>query len=1198
MHQIALIPSGCHLGSKTILHVTENRLLYVSTLAVYVLNAKTFVVEKILSIHEKSIVSSAISLKDSNFLAVAAQDGHICLWNVTKEEIVSKVAVSSSKIILAWDPNTPSNCAIIINEPNIKIFSWEVFKPQSSLVEIFHVKDTQYVPVCAKWNLHCIGVLGVGCANGVVLIFNTSTKSQKTLSVKDRNMQVVDIQWDRLSPVYMLVAYESFVSLWDAERACEINIFEKQSISITSIAWMDWTAGNFLTTNGKNGIVKVWNASQKQPLESHRISNVGIHTVAFGVGNKRCMCACVDGSVIVYNMLKHQLEFASPAGHIDTIFDCQFNPVNGDCLATASYDGTIKIWDIPSLELSKTLIGANETVYSCDWSPTGNQLVCSTYSGAIILFDVESGNELARYCFYPKPAFCVAWNRFIDGLIVCTSAENAVIAFQVNLEDLYRCLPTNAVMGSRGKAKNPVTKDIDIRLKYVHPSPVYGCAWNKSESRLFATCCNDGSVRIFDYMDQRGPMFVLVGHTARCFSCSWSSINPRLLATSSDDNVVIVWDIDINAQPTGASITVNPYRRLSGHMSHVRAVAWSNEVDGLLLSGAWDATIRLWNVFTGSCLAFCDDHIADVYSIVSHPDNPFTFVSCSRDSTIRVWELGGRIDAVKIVSVWDGSLERLVLGDESASHSNEIMRDESDDGGNNALHSLPTALCGKGSKMLCHGLQLLAHRQHAEENPIKSSIWLAKRYQVLYKYLSGAGGVHEVWNNVVAYLENRYKPRNDAPARLHSITIPENELLNSVRAKARLLESCKLNGKRPEITAKVEEQLREAALLYAQCGDIEKYCSILVDIGDWNGALAVAPSVSMAYWRELANKYGQSLASQASEKCIPYFLGSDNSLGAIEFYLTRQELNSALIVAKTAEEKIDFGRICSPESNGDSKTASSGAEDKGSSKKIDDSSSSSSSSLSESGHGKDVLQLVSLCAANFHILSSRPFTAVAQHLSVGNINAALDILISCEYYDVAYALVKCFNIPYDSIVVQMAHKCAHCGLLGFAVEMLATVNESDVEVGLLLSRFCSDVVVAEQLIMRVSSKPISYWAQRAYEEESVGSDIEASVSFILSRQPVKAASLGLQVLKRYVREPLELPPAVARLLRCMKFIPAAELPEQLRLSFLGHIFWFAAHEALELELWDISCNMLRCVIWLLIFISIMHLSLLSWFLEF
>lgn len=98
----------------------------------------------------------------------------------------------------------------------------------------------------------------------------------------------------------------------------------------------------------------------------------------------------------------------------------------------------------------------------------------------------------------------------------------------------------------------------------------------------------------------------------------------------------------------------------------------------LLLTAGWDATIRIWDTTTALCLHVCAHHNADVYSIVSHPERPFTYVSCSRDTTIRVWEVGDVVSLIRLTCVWDGgigasagggvgggSLERFVNADET-----------------------------------------------------------------------------------------------------------------------------------------------------------------------------------------------------------------------------------------------------------------------------------------------------------------------------------------------------------------------------------------------------------------------------------------------------------------------------------------------------------------------------------------------------
>ena len=56
-------------------------------------------------------------------------------------------------------------------------------------------------------------------------------------------------------------------------------------------------------------------------------------------------------------------------GHVETIFDCKFKPDDPNLLATASFDGTIKVWDINTLTAVYTSPGNEGVVYSLSWAP-------------------------------------------------------------------------------------------------------------------------------------------------------------------------------------------------------------------------------------------------------------------------------------------------------------------------------------------------------------------------------------------------------------------------------------------------------------------------------------------------------------------------------------------------------------------------------------------------------------------------------------------------------------------------------------------------------------------------------------------------------------------------------------------------------------------------------------------------------------
>ena len=626
MNQIAILPAGCLVSSKDVLFSDERHIMYTSNLAVYVLNSQTFIVEKIIAVTERTIASVAVSPHDHNLLIATGRDGYLSLWKLDEEELVCRVSVQANTgFLLAWDPFFPDHCAVLMNQPNMRLLYWDTKKVGAGLSELFVIKNQAIQVTVMRWNLLVPGVLAAGCSNGMVIMFQTSAKSQKTLTPSDRSVAVTDVQWDRLSAVYLLVAYQTYISLWDTESLNEIHSFDKLGGGITAIAWMDWTAGNFVSANSKNGYLRVWNASQRQPLEAVRVAAGGLVTVYFGTGTKRAICACLDGSIVVFHMVKMQMEYCTAAGHTETIFDCSFSPASPDVLATASYDGTVKLWNVPDLTLSRTLHNSKEKciVYACDWSPKGNMVVGCNSLGSVVIWDFQSGNEVSRYLHHSAAAYCVAWNKLDESLIASTSGDCTLVVIEVSIdpnkerETIVIGAPSQmsrirlGALGGKSHRKNAASSDgavtpSDVKLKFMHPASVFGCAWSKHSREILVTCCLDSNVRVFNCtLSGRGAVLHLLGgHTARAFVAVWSPLLPGVLASGSDDQTVLLWKINLHDPCDAGTSSLKPHaplKQLVGHTSNIRALVWSSELESLILSGSWDSSIRLWDAKTGVC---------------------------------------------------------------------------------------------------------------------------------------------------------------------------------------------------------------------------------------------------------------------------------------------------------------------------------------------------------------------------------------------------------------------------------------------------------------------------------------------------------------------------------------------------------------------------------------------------------------------
>ncbi|RYD63999.1 MAG: hypothetical protein EOP84_33120, partial [Verrucomicrobiaceae bacterium] len=241
----------------------------------------------------------------------------------------------------------------------------------------------------------------------------------------------------------------------------------------------------------------------------------------------------------------------SCAGHTETIFACKFSPACEDTFATASYDQTVKIWHLSGPRLKQTLLGAGDIVYTLDWAAGGRQLVGGMASGLIVVWDLDTGRQIARYLQHTKPVYCVSFSILQSQLLVSAGGDGILHVFQVDLQDLVEAMKTNVSYGisKRGGVKDTHKQDIsapNVKFRLVHSAPLFGAAFHPAVKDTVVSACQDGQIRIFSLSRPSAPLVsICVGHSARAFGVSFSPLSPHLLASSSDDLSVRRVDHDV-----------------------------------------------------------------------------------------------------------------------------------------------------------------------------------------------------------------------------------------------------------------------------------------------------------------------------------------------------------------------------------------------------------------------------------------------------------------------------------------------------------------------------------------------------------------------------------------------------------------------------------------------------------------------------
>ncbi|KAF2970854.1 hypothetical protein GQX73_g2718 [Xylaria multiplex] len=159
-----------------------------------------------------------------------------------------------------------------------------------------------------------------------------------------------------------------------------------------------------------------------------------------------------------------------------------------------------------------------------------------------------------------------------------------------------------------------------------HTSGVTACEFAKKGNVLF-TSSLDGSVRAWDLIRFRN-FRTFTAPTRLSFSCMAVDPSGEVVAAGSLDS----FDIHIWSVQTGQLLD-----RLAGHEGPISSLAFAPN-GGLLVSGSWDRTARLWSIFSRTQTSEPLQLQADVLDVAVRPDSEQLAVS-TLDGQLTFWSI-------------------------------------------------------------------------------------------------------------------------------------------------------------------------------------------------------------------------------------------------------------------------------------------------------------------------------------------------------------------------------------------------------------------------------------------------------------------------------------------------------------------------------------------------------------------------------
>lgn len=297
------------------------------------------------------------------------------------------------------------------------------------------------------------------------------------------------------------------------------------------------------------------------------------------------------------------------------VLSVAFSP-DGKTIATGDADQSIKVWDVGSGDLLRTLVGHATEEYwrmgigALAFSPDGGVLAAGYDDGAVELWNANSwvrlrtltesvrgGYEMVRSVgFSPDGRYLASWRG--DKLATQGKCANSLTLWNVATATAIAIFPGNqettswsagafspngktlASGSSEGIMLWDVASGAGRRASPADVDGVFSVAFSPDSQTLAS---GGEKILLWDVAGGTLRTNLHVDPTKPVYSVAFSP-DGRFLVSGGFDQVVRVWDVC-----SGAAVAA-----MTGHADSVRSVAFSP--DGrMLASGGFDRMVKLWN---------------------------------------------------------------------------------------------------------------------------------------------------------------------------------------------------------------------------------------------------------------------------------------------------------------------------------------------------------------------------------------------------------------------------------------------------------------------------------------------------------------------------------------------------------------------------------------------------------------------------
>ncbi|EHK46533.1 hypothetical protein TRIATDRAFT_291692 [Trichoderma atroviride IMI 206040] len=408
-----------------------------------------------------------------------------------------------------------------------------------------------------------------------------------------------------------------------------------------------------------------------QTLEGHRHA---ITSTAFSHDSKILASASYDKTIRIWDVITG-ICISTLKGHDSRVRSVAFSH-NSKVLASAS-ESDIRLWDAANGICTSVLIDHITGGYCIAFSHDSRMLASTSQDFTVKLWDVASGicisslnghsegvcsiafsHDSTTLVSVSRGAFIKLWDATTGGCkttIKINSDAVGITAFSHDARILAAWQQDDSCIMLWNTADAECIATLHVHSKTV------GSLCFSHDSKMLASASSQNDIKLWDIATST-CIATLKDHSRVIFSLHFSH-DSKLLASAAFDNATIkLWDLEVWDIGSNACIAT-----LTGHSSWVSQLFFLPQSD-VLVSSSGDRTVKIWNIRTAICTATLEGQSDPSHKSIAFSHDYNMLASGIDDGSIKIWD----ICTGKCQIILPGSSQESVRGI-AFSHSSALL---------------------------------------------------------------------------------------------------------------------------------------------------------------------------------------------------------------------------------------------------------------------------------------------------------------------------------------------------------------------------------------------------------------------------------------------------------------------------------------------------------------------------------------------